>query len=89
MQRLGDDLMAKMRNRERWIPADYLRDATVVAHLRNGDLTGARTAFDSMLLFVSRGTIGELRTELLRAHVRPHRRDSVDAPASVASRRIR
>jgi hypothetical protein len=64
--------MAKMRNRERWISADYLRDATVVAHLRNGDVSGAKLAFDSMLLFVSRGAIAQLRTELLRAHVRSH-----------------
>jgi predicted membrane-bound spermidine synthase len=72
VQRVGDDLMAKMRNRERWISADYLRDATVVAHLRNGDVSGAKLAFDSMLLFVSRGAIAQLRTELLRAHVRSH-----------------
>src|SRR2546423_1689105 len=72
IQSAGDDLMAKMRNRDRWIPADYLRDATVVAHVENGDLSGAKTAFDSMVLFVSRGAIAELRTELLRAHVKPH-----------------
>jgi spermidine synthase len=68
-QRVGDDLIERMRNRERWIPGEYLRDATVVAHLKNGDVRGAKTAFESMLPFVSRRPIAELRTELLRAHI--------------------
>jgi spermidine synthase len=72
IQRVGGDLMERMRNRERWIPADYLRDATVVAHLKNGDLTGAKQAFDSMLLFVGRAAAPELHTQLLRAHINPH-----------------
>src|SRR5947208_2891467 len=52
VQRIGDELIRKMRNCETWFSADYLRDATVSAHLKNGDLTGGRAAFTALLPFL-------------------------------------
>jgi hypothetical protein len=69
VQRVGDELIGKTRNGERWLSVDYLRDATVVAHLKNGDPAGARTAFDALSPLVSRDAVGDLRTRLLRAHI--------------------
>src|SRR5207253_3997281 len=69
VQRIGDELIRKARNGERWFSADYLRDATVVAHLKNGDPTGAMTAFDALARLVSRDAPGDLRTRLLRAYI--------------------
>ena len=69
VQRVGDELISKARNGERWFSADYLRDATVVAHLKNGDPTGAKTAFDALSRLVSRDPPGDLRTRLLRAYI--------------------
>jgi predicted membrane-bound spermidine synthase len=69
VQRLGDELIRKMRRGERWLPADYLRDATVVAHLKNADPRGAKVAFDALLPLVSRDTVVQLRTRLLREHI--------------------
>ena len=69
VQRVGDELIRKMRNGENWFSPDYLRDATVVAHLRNGDPSGARSAFTALLPFVSRDAVGDLRTRLLRARI--------------------
>jgi spermidine synthase len=69
VQRLGDELIRKARDGEVWIPVDYLRDATVTAHLKNGDMKGARAAFDALLPMVSRGADTDLRTRLLRAHI--------------------
>jgi hypothetical protein len=64
-QRVGDELIRKVTKGERWFSLDYLRDATVVAHLRNGDPTGARRAFDAMRPLVSRDAVADLRTRLL------------------------
>jgi len=69
VQRVGDELIRKSRNGERWFSADYLRDATVVAHLKNGDPAGAKTAFDALSRLVSRDPPGDLRTGLLRAYI--------------------
>jgi len=69
VQRVGDQLIGKMRSGERWFSPDYLRDATVSAHLKNGDPSGARAAFSALLPFVSRDAVGDLRTRLLRAHI--------------------
>ena len=69
LQRVGDELIRKARNGERWFAPDYLRDATVVAHLKNGDAAGARKALDSMAKLVSRDPIVDLRTRLLRAYI--------------------
>jgi hypothetical protein len=69
VQRVGDELIRKATKGERWFSSDYLRDATVVAHLRNGDPTGARRAFDAMRPLVSRGAVADLRTRLLREAV--------------------
>jgi hypothetical protein len=68
-QRVGDELIRKMTKRERWFSPNYLRDATVVAHLRNGDPAGARRAFDAMRPFVSRDAVADLRTRLIRAYI--------------------
>jgi len=69
VQRVGDELIRKVIKGERWFSPDYLRDATVVAHLRNGDPTGARRAFDAMRPLVSRDAVADLRTRLLRAYI--------------------
>ncbi len=73
VQRIGDQLIGKMRNGVRWVSPDYLRDATVSAHLKNGDPSGARAAFAALLPFVSRDAVGDLRTRLLRAYLARHR----------------
>ncbi|MGZ3333435.1 MAG: hypothetical protein ACXWMM_15370, partial [Gemmatimonadaceae bacterium] len=69
VQRVGDELIRKATKGERWFSSDYLRDATVVAHLKNGDPTGARTAFDAMRPLVSRGAVADLRTRVLWAYI--------------------
>jgi hypothetical protein len=69
VQRVGDELIGKTRNGEKWFSANYLRDATVVAHLENGDAAGAKAAFDALLPLVSRDAEGYLRTRLLRAYI--------------------
>jgi len=71
VQHVGDDLITRARSGEKWISANYLRDATVVAHLQNGDPAGARKAFDALLPLVSRDAETDLRTRLLRAQSRP------------------
>jgi len=70
---VGDQLIKKMRKGEWWVPPGYLRDATVVAHLKNGDRLGAKAAFDAMMPFVGRDAVGELRTRLLRAQIAAQR----------------
>jgi spermidine synthase len=69
VQHIGDELIRKTLTGERWFSPDYLRDATVVAHLKNGDPTGAKTAFDALSRLVSRDAVGDLRTRLLRAYI--------------------
>jgi hypothetical protein len=69
VQRVGDELITRTRNGERWFSVDYLRDATVVAHLKTGDPAGAKKAFDALAQLVSRDAVGDLRTRLLRAHI--------------------
>ena len=69
VQRVGDELIRKVMKDERWLSPNYLRDATVVAHLRNGDPTGAGRAFDAMRPLVSRDAVVDLRTRLLRAYI--------------------
>jgi hypothetical protein len=69
VQRVGDELISKVMKGERWVSPNYLRDATVVSHLRNGDPTGARRAFDAMRPLVSRDAVADLRTRLLRAYI--------------------
>jgi hypothetical protein len=73
-QRAGDELILKVTKGERWLSPNYLRDATVVAHLKNGDPIGARRAFDALRPLVSRDAVADLRTRLLRAYIdREHR----------------
>jgi hypothetical protein len=69
VQRIGDELIRKAKGGEVWIPVDYLRDATVTAHLKSGDVAGARAAFAALLPLVSRDAASNLRTHLLRAHI--------------------
>jgi hypothetical protein len=69
VQRVGDELIGKVTKGEKWVSPDYLRDATVVAHLKNGDPSGARRAFDAMRPRVSRDAVADLRTRLLRAYI--------------------
>jgi hypothetical protein len=54
---------------EKWFSPDYLRDATVTAHLMNGDARGANAAFTALLPLVSRDPVSELRTRLLGARI--------------------
>jgi predicted membrane-bound spermidine synthase len=68
-QAAGDQLIKKMRKGDWWLPPGYLRDATVVAHLRNGDAAGANAAFVAMMPLVGRDAVGDLRTRLLSAHI--------------------
>jgi hypothetical protein len=79
VQRVGDELIGSMRNGERWISPDYLRDATVSAHLKNGDPSGASAAFTALLPVVSRDAVGDLRTRLLRARI-----GSLSSPGELA-----
>jgi spermidine synthase len=65
----GDQLIKKMRKGDWWVPPGYLRDATVVAHLKNGDAMGAKAAFDAMQSLVGRDAVGDLRSRLLSAHI--------------------
>ncbi|MFL5483199.1 MAG: fused MFS/spermidine synthase [Gemmatimonadaceae bacterium] len=69
VQAAGDQLIKKMRKADWWVPPGYLRDATVVAHLKNDDAVGAKAAFEAMLPLVGRDAVGDLRTRLLRAHI--------------------
>ena len=69
VQAAGDQLIRKMRKGEWWLPPGYLRDATVVAHLKNGDPLGARAAFTAMMPLVGRDAVGDLRSRLLSAHI--------------------
>ncbi|HET9636604.1 MAG TPA: fused MFS/spermidine synthase [Gemmatimonadaceae bacterium] len=69
LQAAGDQLIKKMRKGDWWVPPGYLRDATVVAHLRNGDPGGAKAALAAMMPFVGRDAVGDLRTRLLGAHI--------------------
>jgi len=69
VQAAGDQLIKKMRKGDWWVPPGYLRDATVVAHLKNDDAVGAKAAFEAMLPLVGRDAVGDLRTRLLRAHI--------------------
>ena len=73
VQAAGDELIRKLRKREQWLPPDHLRDATVVAHLQNGDTIGAMKALNAMQPFVSRDPAVDLRTRLLRAHIKKAR----------------
>jgi hypothetical protein len=84
VQRVGDELIGKMRNGEKWFSSDYLRDATVSAHLMNGDPSGAGAAFSALLPVVSRDAVGDLRTRLLRARIGSL--SSPDALAGTGSR---
>jgi len=69
VQAAGDQLIKKMRKGDWWVPPGYLRDATVVAHLKNGDPMGAKAAFEAMQPMVGRDAVGDLRSRLLRAHI--------------------
>jgi spermidine synthase len=69
VQRVGDDLIRLTRSGESWLPPDYLRDATVVAHLKNADPRGAKAAFDALLPLVRRDPVVQLRTIMLRGHI--------------------
>src|SRR5689334_585794 len=69
VQAAGDQLIKKMRKGDWWVPPGYLRDATVVAHLKNGDPMGAKAAFEAMQPLVGRDAVGDLRSRLLRAHI--------------------
>jgi hypothetical protein len=69
VRRVGDELIRKAKDGEVWIPVDYLRDATVTAHLESGDVPGARAAFGALLPLVGRDAASDLRTRLLRAHI--------------------
>ena len=73
VQAAGDELIRKTRKGERWLPPDHLRDATVVAHLKNGDAIGAMKALNAMQPFVSRDPAVVLRTRLLYAHIKKAR----------------
>jgi len=72
-QAAGDELIKKLRNGEQWLPPDHLRDATVVAHVANGDAIGAMKMLNAMQPFVSRDPAVDLRTRLLWAHIKKAR----------------
>lgn len=56
------------RASERWVPLQLVRDAVVIAHLRTGNPTAARTAFDSLSRRLP-GAGTDLRSRILRAHL--------------------
>jgi spermidine synthase len=68
MQRLGDNLVQRQQNGERWLRPDYLRDATVVAHVKNGDPPGAMKVFRALRPFVPRDGVTYFRTRLLSSY---------------------
>jgi predicted membrane-bound spermidine synthase len=69
MARTGDDLIGDGVNGNPWLPADYLRDGTVVAHLMTGDPAAAMKTFQLLLPIVRRDELGVFRTRLLSAHI--------------------
>jgi hypothetical protein len=64
----ADRLLPVVIKERRWILADELLDGAVLAKLHNGDVPGARQAFDTLSQFSTRGA-GDLRTRLLQAYV--------------------
>ncbi len=64
------DLLLSARNAGRsWVPPGLFFDAAVVAHLRSGDVAGARALFARLSNASGRAT-SDMRTQLLEAHVR-------------------
>ena len=64
----ADRILPVALKEHRWIPADELRDGTVMAKLHSGDVPGARQVLDTLGQFSTRSP-GDLRTRLLRAYV--------------------
>jgi hypothetical protein len=72
--RAADVLVPLAAAGDSWISPDVLREGTVVARLRLGDVRGARSALDALRSQSSRGQ-GDLRGELLSAWVARAERD--------------
>ncbi len=74
-------LLQAARAGDLWLPADLLRDGSVVACLRTGDVRGARAAL-AVLTPRSQQEVSDLRPQLLEAWVRAAERVPVGvAPA--------
>ena len=64
----ADRILPVVLGGARWLPADELRDATVVAKLHTGDAAGARKALDALRGFSLRSP-DDLRSRMLDAYV--------------------
>jgi spermidine synthase len=64
----ADRILPAVLKGGRWLPADELRDATVMAKLHVGDAKGARVALDTLRRFSLR-TPDDLRSRMLDAFV--------------------
>jgi predicted membrane-bound spermidine synthase len=67
--RTGQALIATGVKGKGWISPEYLRDATVIAQLKNSDATGAMKTFREVLPFVKRDAVSMFRTRLLSAMI--------------------
>lgn len=76
----ADRILPVVLGGARWMPADELRDATVIAKLHVGDARGARVALDTLRKFSTR-TPDDLRSRMLDAYV-----TSMEARKATAAR---
>jgi hypothetical protein len=76
----ADRIMPVVLRERRWIPADELRDGTVMAKLHLGNVAGARMALDTLSKHSTRNP-GDLRSRMLEAYVA-----SAEGQAATAAR---
>ena len=69
VSRSADTLIARALKNDLWMPADMLREGTVVARLKLGDVRGARSAFDALASRSERDA-NDVRPQLLDAWIR-------------------
>lgn len=69
LARTGEALINDGLQGTGWISPEYLRDATVVAQLMNGDAPAAMKTFRATLPFVQRNEVSIFRTRLLFAKI--------------------
>ena len=69
LARTGEELITDRVHGEKWLPPEYIRDGTVVAHLMDGDAVAAMKTFRTLLPLVGRDDLSVFRTRLLSAHI--------------------
>jgi hypothetical protein len=80
--RAAGPLLVAARRGDHWLPPDLLRDGTVVARLRTGDVLGARAALDGLASSSAR-TRGDVRAQLLAAWVQDSEAPKSTTPVTV------